>query len=56
MPSPVELPRFRGHLSAWGEMITREVSDAEQTLPNWVRHADVDEGSREGLTGSEPRW
>ena len=25
----LELPRFRGHLNAWGEMIAREVSDAE---------------------------
>jgi hypothetical protein len=25
----VELPRFRGHLSVWGEMIAREVSNAE---------------------------
>ncbi len=35
------------------EALRREFEPSHQTIRNWVRHADMDDGQREGLTTRE---
>lgn len=35
--------------------ISRELDVSEQTLRNWRKHQEIDEGEREGLTTDEER-
>ena len=56
----LELPRFRGHLTIWGgagqtpEELARKFEPTAQSIRNWLRQADLDDGKRtDGLTTGE---
>lgn len=50
----MELTRFGGHLNAWDPPVAEDLGISEQTLRNWVRQAQLDDGQRDdGLTTQE---